>query len=129
MRNDGRRSSVSPSFLSAFGSSMPGRRRLNSGILFFAGFALVPILALVGIRCSPCVPLAGWFPHLVPDRVVRNGSLIGLHCHGNFGLGMDPQRAVRDGGHADQFGAGARLCGPRDAASPPPRTVVDILPA
>ena len=33
---------------------------------FLAGFALVPILALVRIRCSPCVPLAGWFPRWCP---------------------------------------------------------------
>jgi O-antigen/teichoic acid export membrane protein len=44
------------------------------------------------------------------------------------GHGTDRQRPVRDGGHADRLGAGARLRGPCHAASPPP-AIDDILPA
>jgi hypothetical protein len=45
---------------------------------FLAGFALVPILALVRIRCSAVRAFGGVVSALVPDRVVREGTLIGL---------------------------------------------------
>jgi O-antigen/teichoic acid export membrane protein len=45
---------------------------------FLAGFALVPILALVRIRCSVVRAFGGVASALVPDRVTRDGTLIGL---------------------------------------------------
>jgi O-antigen/teichoic acid export membrane protein len=54
---------------------------------FFAGFALVPILALVRIRCSAVRAFGGVVSALVPDRVVRDGTLIGLLAVAGFGLG------------------------------------------
>ena len=41
---------------------------------FLAGFALVPILALVWIRCSVVRAFGGVVSALAPDRVVRTGS-------------------------------------------------------
>ncbi len=54
---------------------------------FFAGFALVPILALVRIRCAAVRAFGGVVSALVPDRVVRDGTLIGLLVVAGFGLG------------------------------------------
>jgi O-antigen/teichoic acid export membrane protein len=54
---------------------------------FFAGFALVPILALVRIRCAAVRAFGGVVSALVPDRVVRDGTLIGLLAVAVFGLG------------------------------------------
>jgi O-antigen/teichoic acid export membrane protein len=54
---------------------------------FFAGFALVPILALVRIRCSAVRAFGGVVSALVPDRVVRDGTLIGLLAVASLGLG------------------------------------------
>jgi O-antigen/teichoic acid export membrane protein len=54
---------------------------------FFAGFALVPILALVRIRCSAVRAFGGVVSALVPDRVVRDGTLIALLAVAGFGLG------------------------------------------
>jgi O-antigen/teichoic acid export membrane protein len=54
---------------------------------FFAGFALVPILALVRIRCSALRAFGGVVSALVPDRVVRDGTLIGLLVVASLGLG------------------------------------------
>ena len=54
---------------------------------FFAGFALVPILALVRIRCSAVRAFGGVVSALVPDRVIRDGTLIGLLAVANLGLG------------------------------------------
>jgi O-antigen/teichoic acid export membrane protein len=45
---------------------------------FLVGFALVPILALVRIRCSVVRAFGGVASALVPDRVIRDGTLIGL---------------------------------------------------
>ena len=54
---------------------------------FFAGFALVPILALVRIRCSAVRAFGGVVSALVPDRVIRDGALIGLLAVADLGLG------------------------------------------
>jgi O-antigen/teichoic acid export membrane protein len=54
---------------------------------FLAGFALVPILALVRIRCSAVRAFGGVVSALVPDRVVRDGTLIGLLAVASLGLG------------------------------------------
>jgi O-antigen/teichoic acid export membrane protein len=54
---------------------------------FLAGFALVPILALVRIRCSAVCAFGGVISALVPDRVVRDGALIGLVAVAGAGLG------------------------------------------
>lgn len=54
---------------------------------FLAGFALVPILALVRIRCSVVRAFGGVVSALVPDRVVRDGALIALVAVTSLGLG------------------------------------------
>jgi len=54
---------------------------------FLVGFALVPILALVRIRCSVVRAFGGVASALVPDRVVRDGTLIGLLAVASVGLG------------------------------------------
>jgi O-antigen/teichoic acid export membrane protein len=56
---------------------------------FLAGFALVPILALVRIRCSAVRAFGGVVSALVPDRVVRDGTLIGLLAIASLGLGWN----------------------------------------
>ena len=55
---------------------------------FLAGFALVPILALVRIRCSAVRAFGGVISALVPDRVVRDGTLIGILAIASLGLGL-----------------------------------------
>jgi O-antigen/teichoic acid export membrane protein len=54
---------------------------------FLVGFALVPIYALVRIRCSVVRAFGGVVSALVPDRVVRDGMLIGLLAVASFGMG------------------------------------------
>jgi O-antigen/teichoic acid export membrane protein len=54
---------------------------------FLAGFALVPILAILRIRCSVVRAFGGVVSALVPDRVVRDGILIGLLGIVTLGLG------------------------------------------
>jgi O-antigen/teichoic acid export membrane protein len=54
---------------------------------FLAGFALVPILALVRIRCSVVRAFGGVIWALVPDRVIRDGTLICLLAVASLGLG------------------------------------------
>lgn len=43
---------------------------------FLVGFVLVPILALLWIRCSIVRAFGGVVPALIPDRVVRDGLLV-----------------------------------------------------
>lgn len=45
---------------------------------FLTGFALVPVLALLFIRCSVVRAFGGVVSAVAPDRVVRDGVLIGL---------------------------------------------------
>ena len=54
---------------------------------FLVGFALVPIYALVRIRCSVVRAFGGVVSALVPDRVVRDGTLIGLLAVATLGMG------------------------------------------
>jgi O-antigen/teichoic acid export membrane protein len=54
---------------------------------FLAGFALVPILALVRIRCSAVRAFGGVVSALVPDSLVRDGTLIGILAVASVGLG------------------------------------------
>jgi O-antigen/teichoic acid export membrane protein len=51
------------------------------------GFALVPLLALVRIRCSVVRAFGGVVMAVVPDRVVRDGTLIGLVALATVGMG------------------------------------------
>jgi O-antigen/teichoic acid export membrane protein len=53
---------------------MPIERRNT----FIIGFGLVPILALLRIRCAVVRGLGGVVASLAPDRIVREGLLIGL---------------------------------------------------
>lgn len=57
---------------------------------FLAGFALVPILALVRIRCSVVRAFGGVASALVPDRVIRDGTLIGLLAVTTLIMGWTP---------------------------------------
>src|SRR5579871_55152 len=54
---------------------------------FLVGFVLVPVLALVRIRCSVVRALGGVISALAPDRIVRDGLLIGLLGIASLGLG------------------------------------------
>jgi O-antigen/teichoic acid export membrane protein len=54
---------------------------------FLLGLPLVPILALVRIRCAVVRAHGGVASALAPDRVVRDGTLIGLVLIAGFGLG------------------------------------------
>lgn len=54
---------------------------------FLVGFALVPILALLRIRCAVVRALGGVVLALAPDRIVREGVLIGLIGFITLGLG------------------------------------------
>jgi O-antigen/teichoic acid export membrane protein len=54
---------------------------------FLVGFVLVPIYALVRIRCSVVRAFGGVVSALVPDRVVRDGALIGLLAVATLGMG------------------------------------------
>jgi O-antigen/teichoic acid export membrane protein len=63
---------------------------------FFVGFLLVPILALVWIRCSAVRAFGGVVWAIVPDRLVREGMLIGLVAFAtlNLGLHLDAPQVV-----------------------------------
>jgi O-antigen/teichoic acid export membrane protein len=54
---------------------------------FLVGLVLVPIYALVRIRCSVVRAFGGVVSALVPDRVVRDGTLIGLLAVATLGMG------------------------------------------
>jgi O-antigen/teichoic acid export membrane protein len=54
---------------------------------FLVGFVLVPIYALVRIRCSVVRAFGGVVSALVPDRVVRDGMLIGVLAVATLGMG------------------------------------------
>ena len=57
-------------------------------ITFAVGFAMVPVLALLRIRCSAIRGFGGVSWAIVPDRMVREGLLIGLICVASFGYGV-----------------------------------------
>ena len=54
---------------------------------FIIGFVLVPILALLRIRCAIVRALGGVVSSLAPDRLVREGMLISLVAIAALGLG------------------------------------------
>lgn len=55
-------------------STMP----LGLKYTFLIGFALVPVLAILRIRCAAIRALGGVISAIAPDRIVREGTLIGL---------------------------------------------------
>lgn len=63
---------------------------------FLVGFVLVPILALLWIRCSIVRAFGGVVPALIPDRVVRDGLLVILVVVAGlfFGSHIDPQEIM-----------------------------------
>jgi O-antigen/teichoic acid export membrane protein len=56
---------------------------------FLIGFILVPVWALLWIRCSVVRVFGGIVSALAPDRVVRDGMLIGLVALASLGLGWN----------------------------------------
>jgi O-antigen/teichoic acid export membrane protein len=54
---------------------------------FLAGFALVPILALLWVRGAVVRAFGGVATALAPDRIVRDGLLLGMVGLAAFGLG------------------------------------------
>ncbi len=54
---------------------------------FLAGFLLVPVLALLWIRSAVVRAFGGVVSSLAPDRIVRDGLLLGLTGLAAFGLG------------------------------------------
>lgn len=54
---------------------------------FLAGLLLVPVLALLWIRCAVVRAFGGVVSALAPDRMVRDGLLLGLIGFAVFGLG------------------------------------------
>jgi O-antigen/teichoic acid export membrane protein len=54
---------------------------------FLVGFAVVPILALLWVRAAAVRGFGGVISALAPDRVVRDGVLLGLVLLGGAGMG------------------------------------------
>ncbi len=83
---------VGVSIVAARGSGMSGELRNT----FFAGFVLVPVLALLWIRCSAIRAFGGVVWAIVPDRLVREGLVVGLVAFATLGLGLrlDATQAV-----------------------------------
>jgi O-antigen/teichoic acid export membrane protein len=95
---------------------------------FLAGFALVPILALVRIRCSAVRAFGGVVSALVPDRMVRDGTLITLLAVASLLLGWTLNApfvmlATLVGSILGLVCAGAAMRRHR------PRAIANILPA
>jgi O-antigen/teichoic acid export membrane protein len=53
---------------------------------FIIGFMLVPVWALLWIRCSVVRAFGGVVSAIAPDRVIRDGLLVGLVALASFGL-------------------------------------------
>jgi len=53
---------------------------------FFIGFMVVPVWALLWIRCSVVRAFGGVVSAIAPDRVVRDGMLVGLIALASLGL-------------------------------------------
>jgi O-antigen/teichoic acid export membrane protein len=53
---------------------------------FFIGFMVVPVWALLWIRCSVVRAFGGVVSAIAPDRVVRDGMLVGLVALASWGL-------------------------------------------
>jgi O-antigen/teichoic acid export membrane protein len=56
---------------------------------FYIGFMLVPILALLWIRCSVVRAFGGVALAVAPDRVVRDGMLVSLVAIASLGFGLN----------------------------------------
>jgi O-antigen/teichoic acid export membrane protein len=56
---------------------------------FLVGFILVPVLAVLWIRCSAARAFGGIVSALTPDRIVRDGVLLGLVGTASLGLGWN----------------------------------------
>jgi O-antigen/teichoic acid export membrane protein len=74
---------ISILILSIWAHSLP--RQLNE--TFFIGFALVPVWALLWIRCSAARAFGAVVLAVAPDRVMRDGALIVLIAFAYFCLG------------------------------------------
>ncbi len=75
---------VGVSIVAVRGSALSGELR-NA---FFMGFVLVPVLALLWIRCSAIRAFGGVVWAIVPDRLVREGLVVGLVAFATLGLGL-----------------------------------------
>jgi O-antigen/teichoic acid export membrane protein len=73
-------------------SSVPGELART----FLSGFALVPVLALLWVRCSTARAFGGVVTALAPDRLVRDGLLLVLVVALGPGVGwhIDAARAM-----------------------------------
>src|SRR5262249_61686925 len=95
---------------------------------FLAGFALVPIFALVRIRCSAVRAFGGVVSGLAPDSLIRDGTLICLLAIASVGLGWTVKApfvmlAALIGSALGLICAGLAMRRRR------PRAIDDILPA
>ncbi|MGB3487211.1 MAG: oligosaccharide flippase family protein [Xanthobacteraceae bacterium] len=63
---------------------------------FLLGFILIPMLALLWIRCSVVRAFGGVVPALMPDRVVRDGLLVMVVVVAGllFGVRLQPQQVM-----------------------------------
>jgi hypothetical protein len=55
---------------------------------FLVGFFLVPVWALLWIRSSAVRAFGGVVSPLAPDRMVRDGMLLGIVAVASFGFGV-----------------------------------------
>jgi O-antigen/teichoic acid export membrane protein len=55
---------------------------------FILGFVMIPVLALLRTRCAAIRALGGVTWAIVPDRMVREGTLIVLVCGASLGIGL-----------------------------------------
>jgi O-antigen/teichoic acid export membrane protein len=95
---------------------------------FLAGFALVPILALVRVRCSVVRAFGGVTSALIPDRVVRDGMLVVLVATASVALGWTLNAPFVM--MATLIGSVLGLiCAGRAMRRRRPRAIDDILPA
>jgi O-antigen/teichoic acid export membrane protein len=65
-------------------SHLPADRMMT----FILGFVMIPVLALLRTRCAAIRGLGGVTWAIVPDRMVREGTLIVLVCGASLGLGV-----------------------------------------
>ncbi|MDN4988572.1 oligosaccharide flippase family protein [Bradyrhizobium arachidis] len=95
---------------------------------FLVGFALVPVLALVRIRCSAVRAFGGVVSALVPDRVVRDGTLIALVAVATLGVGwtINAPFVMVATLISSTFGL---ICAGFAMRNRRPRAIVGILPA
>ena len=89
--------------------------------IFLSGFVLVPILALLWLRCSTSRAFGGVVSALAPDRL-RDALLLCLLVIAGPGLGWRTRRGAGDGyyvaGGRDRAGAGQPGATPARTAEP-----------